>query len=271
MRSSPTLGVSTRPYLRFMDAMSALSGATDGGGPVGDRRPRSAAAAARSTGAGVIRRLVDVAACHPVAIITAIAMRVLGWSVARCALVAVVIDQTLPALAGRNTTAPARFLVIWTHACRFRRRWPDNLLGAGTALQREVSLRPSGPRTDDLSLRSGDVRPRHGLRALPELARFPQRIQGTTVAWALRVGPVDDPSDIGRRLRGLRLVDPRILSADLERRADEGGEWLVVVDFDVEPPSWGLSVVDRHRLFLSIGSDSIGLHRQQEGGSNGNG
>lgn len=268
----PGFGLLLRGRPQVMGVNVVVSIAVGGDDSIEGRRPRrQLRAAARSIG----RQLVDVVICHPIAAVAAVAARLFGWSVARCLLVAAVLDQTIPFVAARNSTAPARFLRLWALACRFRRRWPRSLAAAGTALQRHVYLEQAGTGAVDATANSH--RP---TRRPPALARLPHRIEGSTVAWRLDVTPNDDPAELDGRLRSLSLIDPRILSAELERRPDHdddrhGGfadpSWDLVVDFDIEPPSWYLSVLDRGRAFVSIGPPPRQRHQHEEGGHHGNG
>ncbi len=226
----------------------------------------------RSKGSETIAGLVGLLLCRPVAIAGLLVSRLLGWSIGTALIVAAGLNALLPSALTRSATSTARFLVLWTAACRFRRRWPNNLDSAEKALERQVLVRPSDTTVDTAPGRHRHATP-HG--EPPSLARLPHRIEGTTVAWDLDLGQAGEPERVRRRLQSLSLVDPRILTADIERRPDHPNGWMVVVDFDIVPTPWGLSVLDRRHVFPTTSTDRAAKDtvrdRQEGSGSHGNG
>jgi hypothetical protein len=222
------------------------------------------------------RQLADVVVSHPVGTATLVATRLLGWRPRLALATAVVVDQGLPALTARSTMAPARFLRLWTHANRFRRRWPASLQRARTELEREVAVDHTGSRL-------GSVGPHHPATSSagqPPLALLPHRIDGTTVAWAIDLDRTDDPDQLSVDLVGLSRTDPRVLRADIEPRAVDptspgpgpnGDQWEVVIEFDIEPPPWALSVLGGTALFHTNDRRLVAHNPHEEGGSHGNG
>jgi len=232
------------------------AGGAWGGGSVGDRRPSIPPIDPRSSATTLVRSTVELVLRHPVAAVTILGTRLLGWPLRRCLPTAAALDHVLPAALARHPAPLARFLRLWTLACRFHRRWPSSLAQAETALGRQVSIDSASTRATDGS----PAPPRQPTRrTAPPLARLPHRIEGTTVAWAIDLDPTTDPSDLGREAGGLSLVDPRILRVELEPRQTVPTDhpdptvtaWEVVVDFDVEPPAWAVSRTGRGQVLAS--------------------
>lgn len=245
-----------------------------GGELVWDRRPSWSPPHTRTVLSAGVRTALDRSLDHPVAAITILGTRLLGWPARSSLLAAITLDRLIPFATARHSAPAARFLRLWTLACRFRRRWPESLFQAERALERRVSVGTVASRADDGA--SGahrtdgatDGTGRAGPRIVPDLARLPHRIEGTTVAWAIDLDPAIDPADLGRGAGGLSLLDPHILRVDLERRADD---WEVVVDFDIEPPTWALSVPGRGQVFASVSPAAAPNRQHEEGRSHGNG
>lgn len=283
MVGTSPIGVLRRATQTGMAATAAGPWAIEGGGSVGDHRPRApndmahqVAAAARAAVVTGGRPLADLVVSHPVGTATLVATRLLGWPVRRALATAVVIDQGLPALTAHSTMAPARFLRLWTHANRFRRRWPASLQRSRTELEREVAVDRTGSRLGSVA----PDRPITGTVRQPPLALLPHRIDGTTVAWAIDLDHTDDPDRLEADLAGLSHTDPRVLRADIGHRpvhptspgpGPDRHQWEVVVDFDIEPPPWALSVLGGTALFHTNDRRLVAHHPHEEGGSHGNG
>lgn len=274
------LGAPRRARSAGRASLTPEANSTWGGGLVGDRRPPKPLVNPRASATLLLRAAAHVVLRHPVATLTVLGTRLLGWPMRRCLPTAAALDQTVPAALARHPAPVARFLRLWSLACRFHRRWPSSLTQAETALGRQVSIDSATTRAAEES--TAPQRPSNR-RPTPPLARLPHRIEGTTVAWAIDLDPTVDPHDLGREAGGLSLVDPRILRVELERRStvptDHPGradtEWEVVVDFDVEPPAWAVSRTGRGQVLASTNPPTTSpppQHRQtQEGRSHGDG
>ncbi len=256
-------------------ASTSVAGSAWGGGSVGDRRPSTLLLTPRSTATALVRPVAELVVRHPVAALTILGTRLLGWPLRRCLPTAVALDQLLPVALARHPAPLPRFLRLWTLACRFHRRWPSSLTKADTALGRQVSIDSVTTRVADGSSSS----PEATNRPVPPLARLPHRIEGTTVAWAIDLDATVDPQDLSRHAGGLSLMDPRILRVELERRPTMSTDrpdptdtaWEVVVDFDVEPPAWTVSRPGRGQVLATTNAPTPQHHDQQEGRADGKG
>ncbi len=272
----PLVGAPRRARSAGRAGITMTAGAARGGALVGDRRPPAPLVNPRASATILLRSAAEVVLRHPVATLTVLGTRLLGWPLRRCLPTAAALDQALPAVLARHPAPLARFLRLWTLACRFHRRWPSSLTQAETALDRHVSIDATSTQAADGSTASPRPATR---RPTPPLARLPHRIEGTTVAWAIDLDPTVDPQDLSREARGLSLVDPRILRVDIERRPtvptghpdSADTSWEVVVDFDVEPPSWDVARTGRGQVIASTNSTTPQHRHDQEGRSHGHG
>ncbi len=274
----PLVGAPRRASSTNRLTSSSAVGGTWGGGSEGDRRPSRPPIDPRSSATTLLQSTVEIVLRHPVAALTILGTRLLGWPLRRCLPTAAALDQLLPPALARHPAPLARFLRLWTLACRFHRGWPSNLTKAETALGRQVSIGSVSTMAADGSSTPPLFTPR---RPTPPLARLPHRIEGTTVAWAIDLDPTVDPSDLSREAGGLSLVDPRILRVELERRQTTPTDhtdrpdtaWEVVVDFDVEPPPWALSRPGRGQVLATTNPlpPTLTHRRDQEDRAHGNG